>query len=175
MVTVLINYFIRLHRSTEFHQLSRGYDTKCRLNTTNKVIRGTEKEDFQLIVQFLKEMIGETFLFLNYYKEIPVSYEARLLSVEHDMAEFEVHEYQAKVMALEKKVLIHSHPKLPVDEDLVGEVFYVSVARRKAILTRFHYAKSAQGCAGSSGYVLKDEKLTSTSIQATTQRLFQLR
>ena len=111
----------------------------------DKVIRGTEKEDFQLIVQFLKEMVGETFLFLNYYKEIPVSYNARLLSVEHDMAEFEVHEYQAKVMALEKNVLIYSHPKLPVDEDLVGEVFYVSVARRKAVLTRFHYAKIRSG------------------------------
>lgn len=107
----------------------------------DKVIRGTEKEDFHLIVQFLKEMVGQTFSFLNYYKEIPVSYDARLLSVENDMAEFEIHEYQAKVMALEKKVLIHSHPKIPVDEDLVGEVFYVSAARKRAILTRFHYAK----------------------------------
>lgn len=107
----------------------------------DKVIRGTEKEDSLIIVQFLKGMVGETFSFLNYYKEIPVSYDAKLLSVENEMAEFEIHEYQAKVIALEKKVLIHSHPKIPVAEDLAGDAFYVSVAKKRVILTRFHYAK----------------------------------
>ena len=107
----------------------------------DKVVRGSEREDGLLIVQFLKGMVGETFSFLNYYKEIPVSYDARLVSVENDMAEFEVHEYQAKVITFEKKVLIRSHEKSPVPEDLVGEVFYVSATRKKVILSRFHYAK----------------------------------
>jgi len=107
----------------------------------DKVVRGTEREDNLVILQFLKGMVGETFSFLNYYKEIPVSYDARLLSVENEMAEFEVHEYQAKVIALEKKALIRSHPKSPVSDDLVGEVFYVNVARKRVILTRFHYAR----------------------------------
>jgi len=86
-------------------------------------------------------MVGQTFSFLNYYKEIPVSYDARLISVENDMAEFEIHEYQAKVITIEKKALIRAHEKSPVPDDLVGEVFYVNTARRKVILTRFHYAK----------------------------------
>ena len=107
----------------------------------DKVIRGTEHEDGLVIIQFLKGMVGQTFSFLNYYKEIPVSYDARLVSVENEMAEFEIHEYQAKVIALEKKVLIRAHVKSSVSDDLVGEVFYVNTARRKAILTRFHYAK----------------------------------
>lgn len=107
----------------------------------DKVIRGTEHEDGLVIIQFLKGMVGQTFSFLNYYKEIPVSYDARLISVENEMAEFEVHEYQAKVIALEKKALIRAHAKSPVPDDLVGEVFYVNTARKKAILTRFHYAK----------------------------------
>jgi len=107
----------------------------------DKVIRGTEHEDGLVIIQFLKGMVGQTFSFLNYYKEIPVSYDARLISVENEMAEFEVHEYQAKVITLEKKALIRAHAKSPVPDDLVGDVFYVNTARKKVILTRFHYAK----------------------------------
>lgn len=67
------------------------------------VVRGSEREDGLLIVQFLKGMVGQTFSFLNYYKEIPVSFDARLVSVENEMAEFEVHEYQAKVISFEKR------------------------------------------------------------------------
>jgi hypothetical protein len=107
----------------------------------DNVVRGTEWEDNLLIIQFLKGMVGETFSFLNYYKEIPVSYDARLVSMENDMAEFEVHEYQAKVISIEKKVLIRSHDKSPVSEDLVGDVFYVNANRKKVVLSRFRYAK----------------------------------
>ena len=74
----------------------------------DKVIRGTEHEDGLVIIQFLKGMVGQTFSFLNYYKEIPVSYDARLIFVENEMSEFEVHEYQAKVITLEKKALIRA-------------------------------------------------------------------
>ncbi|NJD37415.1 MAG: PilZ domain-containing protein [Geobacter sp.] len=107
----------------------------------DKVVRGTETEDNLVILQFLKGMVGQVFSFLNYYKEIPVSYDARLLSVENGMVEFEVHEYQAKVITLEKKALIRAHEKSPVSDDLVGDVFYVNVARKRAILTNFHYAR----------------------------------
>lgn len=107
----------------------------------DKVVRGTEREDGLVIVQFLKGMVGQTFSFLNYYKEIPVSYDAKLVSVENEMAEFEIHEYQAKVITIEKKVLIRAHEKSTVSEDMVGEAFYVNVARKRVILTRFHYAK----------------------------------
>jgi len=107
----------------------------------DKVVRGTEHEDGLVIIQFLKGMVGQTFSFLNFYKEIPVSYDARLVSVENDMAEFEVHAYQAKVISIEKKALIRAHPKSPVTDDLAGEVFYVNTARKRAVLTRFSYAK----------------------------------
>ncbi|CAH2031711.1 PilZ domain-containing protein [Trichlorobacter ammonificans] len=105
------------------------------------VVRGTEREDSLVIAQFLKGMVSETFSLLNYYKEIPVSYDARLLSLENEMAEFEVHEYQAKVMAIEKKALLRAHPKSPFREDILADVFYVNTARKRAILTGFHYAK----------------------------------
>ena len=107
----------------------------------DKVVRGTEREDSQVIIQFLLGMIGQTFSFLNYYKEIPVSYDATLLSVENEMAEFAVHEYQAKVINLEKTTLIYSHDLSDFPEDLIGEAFYVSSAKKRVILCNFGYAK----------------------------------
>ena len=106
----------------------------------DKVVRGTEREDMLVILQFLQGMIGQRFSFLNYYKEIPVSYDATLLSVENEMAEFAVHEYQAKVVSIEKKTLIHSHAMSPFPEDMIGEAFYASSAKKSVILCNFGYA-----------------------------------
>lgn len=107
----------------------------------DKTVRGTDREDMMVIFQFLQDMIGQKFSFLNYYKEIPVSYDATLLSVEHEMAEFSVHEYQAKVINIEKRTLIHSHPLSPFPEDMIGEAFYVSPAKKRVVLCNFGYAK----------------------------------
>lgn len=107
----------------------------------DRVIRGTEREDSLVIVQFLKGMIGKKLSFLNYYKEIPVSYDAKLLSVENEMAEFEVHDYQAKTISMERKTLIHRHETSPVAEDLFAEAFYVNIEKKRVILCKFGYAK----------------------------------
>jgi hypothetical protein len=107
----------------------------------DKVIRGTEREDSLVISQFMKDMVRKRFQLLNYYKEIPVSYEAKLLNVENEMAEFEVHEYQAKVIEIERKSLIYRHESSPFQEDLFSEVFYVSAAKKRVILCKFSYAK----------------------------------
>jgi hypothetical protein len=107
----------------------------------DKIVKGTEREDALVILQYLKSMIGTSFSFLNYYKEIPVSYDATLVSVDNEMAEFEVHEYQAKVIAMEHKALIRAHEKCPFREDIIGEAFYANATRKKAILCKFGYAK----------------------------------
>ncbi len=107
----------------------------------DKIVKGTEREDSLVILQNLKEMVGMSFSFLNYYKEIPVSYDARLVNVDNEMAEFEVHDYQAKVISLEHKTLIRSHERFSFREDMIGEAFYVNVARKKVILCNFGYAK----------------------------------
>jgi hypothetical protein len=111
----------------------------------DKVVRGTESEDMLMIVQFFKDKIGQRFSFLGYYKEMPVSYDATLLSVENEMAEFEVHEYQAKVLNIERKVLINSPENAPFNEDIFAEAFYVNVAKRRVILCKFGYAKIRSG------------------------------
>ncbi|MDR3578886.1 MAG: PilZ domain-containing protein [Oryzomonas sp.] len=107
----------------------------------DKIIKGTEREDCLVILQNLKESVGTRFSFLNYFKEIPVSYDARLINVDNEMAEFEVHDYQAKVISLEHKTLIRSHERFSFREDMIGEAFYVNVARKKAIICNFGYAK----------------------------------
>ena len=107
----------------------------------DKIVKGTEREDSLVILQNLKGMVGMSFSFLNYYKEIPVSYDATLVNVDNEMAEFEVHEYQAKVIALEHRALIRSHERFSFRDDMVGEAFYVNVARKKVILCKFGYAK----------------------------------
>ena len=108
---------------------------------SDKIIRGTAHEDTLVIVQFLKGMVGKRFSFLNYYKEIPVSYDATLLNVENEMAEFELHEYQAKVISMDRKALIHAHPESPFREDILGEAFYINALKKKVILCKFEYAK----------------------------------
>lgn len=107
----------------------------------DKILKGTEREDGLVILQFLKTAVGQRFSFLNYYKEIPVSYDATLISVENEMAEFELHEYQAKAISLERRTLIHSHKKSPFPEDIIAEVFYINIAKKRTILRTFGYAK----------------------------------
>lgn len=106
-----------------------------------KIVRGTQREDNLVILQFLKGMIGKKFSFLNYYKEIPVSYDATLLSVENEMAEFDLHEYQAKAINADRMTMIYSHKESPFKEDLVGEAFYINVLRKRVILCKFEYAR----------------------------------
>lgn len=107
----------------------------------DKIVKGTDREDMLVILQSLTGLIGERFSFLNYYKEIPVSYDATLLSVENEMAEFAIHEYQAKVINIERRALIRSHPKCTFREDIIGEAFYVNSAKKRTILCKFGYAQ----------------------------------
>jgi c-di-GMP-binding flagellar brake protein YcgR len=107
----------------------------------DEIVKGTEVEDSLVIIQSLKQLIGQSFSILGYYKEIPVSYDARLLSIENEMAEFEVHEYQAKVINMERRALIYAHAKCPFKEDLVAEAFYVNTSKKRVILCKFGYAK----------------------------------
>jgi hypothetical protein len=106
----------------------------------DSVVRGTEREDMLVILQQFKEMVGQKFSFLNYYKEIPVSYDAILLNVDNEMAEFSVHDYQAKVINIQKKTLIHAYSPGAFPENMIGEAFYVSSTKKRVILCNFGYA-----------------------------------
>jgi hypothetical protein len=105
-----------------------------------RVVRGTEHEDMLVILQNLRKMVGKKFSLLNYYKEIPISYDATLLNVDNEMAEFAVHEYQAKVINLEKITHVRTSAMGSFKDDLIGEVFYVNSAKKRAIFSKFGYA-----------------------------------
>ncbi len=107
----------------------------------DKIIRGTAREDTLVILQFFQGMVGQKFSFLNYFKEIPVSYDAILLNVEREMAEFAVHENQAKTITIDKNTIITAHPLSPFPEDMFGEVFYVNTTKKRVILCNFGYAR----------------------------------
>lgn len=74
---------------------------------------------------------------LNYFKEIPVSYGANILTVEKNSVEFQVHQLQAVVMA-EERVTILKSAAFP--RDVLANVTYVNVGKSKIVLSRFSYA-----------------------------------
>ena len=60
-----------------------------------------------------------------------MSYDATLLSVENEMAEFAIHEYQAKVINIERRALIRSHPKCTFSEDMIVPKNYSNFKKLK--------------------------------------------
>lgn len=74
---------------------------------------------------------------VNYYREIPVSYSADVLTVEESSVEFLVHQIQAVAISLEKVTVLKSkHFK----RDVVGNVNYVNVEKSRIVLSGFSYA-----------------------------------
>src|SRR4051794_17688606 len=73
---------------------------------------------------------------LNYYREIPVSYNAQIVNVAKDRVELSVHLHQALVMKFDKHTLIKSHH---FKDHLGVHCFaaYVNLAKEVAIVTRF--------------------------------------
>lgn len=102
------------------------------------------RTDSEEIIQVFSDMaagkIPCDLKLLNYYREIPVSYNARVVNVTRDRVEFKIHQNQALVMKLDKHTLIkssHFHKNLGVHCFSA----YTNVNKEVAILTRFAYAQ----------------------------------
>ena len=77
---------------------------------------------------------------LNYYREVPVSYGATIVTVESDSVELTVHENQAVVMKQDKATLVksrHFHDELGVH----CYAAYVNVPKKTVVLHNFSYAQ----------------------------------
>ncbi|GFO53579.1 pilus protein PilZ [Geomonas sp. Red276] len=74
---------------------------------------------------------------LNFYREIPVSYEADIVTVEEAHAELQVHQVQALVISLEKVVILKSSH---FPRDVIANANYANVEKSKVILSSFSYA-----------------------------------
>lgn len=74
---------------------------------------------------------------LNFFREVPVSYGAEVLTVEPDAAELLVHQIQAVVIDQEKvTVLKSSHFR----KDVLAKVTYVNVEKSRVVLSKLGYA-----------------------------------
>lgn len=89
--------------------------------TLAAIENGTLKDDLRL---------------LNFYREVPVSYPAEVLTVERDSVELLVHQVQAVVISRDRlTVLKSSHfPK-----DVVAAVTYVNVEKSRVVLSKLSY------------------------------------
>ena len=74
---------------------------------------------------------------VNYFREIPVSYGASVLTVEKDSAELAVHQIQAVVIMLEKVTVLKS---AHFPRDVIANVNYANVEKSRIVLSSFSYA-----------------------------------
>jgi hypothetical protein len=74
---------------------------------------------------------------LNYYKELPVSFDATMKHNDRGVVEMNIHELQAAAMMIEKEVFIKCD-SLP--HDAIAKVLKIHKLSGSALLANFHYA-----------------------------------
>lgn len=96
-----------------------------------------EKEILSCLAEIRSGRLANDLKLVNYYREIPVSYSADVLTVEENSVEFLVHQIQAVAISLEKVTVLKSdHFKRPV----IATVNYVNVEKSRIVLSGFSYA-----------------------------------
>lgn len=100
-----------------------------------------EKQDSKQILAVLAGIregrLENDLKLVNYYRQVPVSYLAEVLTVEEDAAELSVHAVQAVVISMEKLTVLRSRH---FSRDVVGHVAYVNVAKSRIVVTGLSYA-----------------------------------
>jgi hypothetical protein len=75
---------------------------------------------------------------LNYFKEIPVSYDSEITFIDDGMVELKVHQNQAVVMFVEKVAFLKSKH---FPHDVVAKVFKANITKSIGLLHSFSYAQ----------------------------------
>ena len=100
-----------------------------------------EQEDRNQILATLAQIcagrLSNDLKLINYFRQVPVSYGADILTVESDSAELSVHQIQAVVITLEKVTILKSRH---FPRDVVANVNYVNVEKSRVVLSSFSYA-----------------------------------
>ena len=101
------------------------------------------KQDLEAILHILREMragrLKNDLKLLNYYHEVPISYAAKIETIDADCIEVTAHQAQAVVLGLQKQVLLTS-ALFPQGLGVHCFVEYVNVKNCFAVLGRFAYA-----------------------------------
>lgn len=103
-------------------------------------IAGEEKDSQQILATLAAIMEGRLandVKLVNYFREIPVSYGATVLTVEESSAELSVHQIQAVVISLEKVTALKSSH---FPRDVIANANYVNVEKSRIVLSNFSYA-----------------------------------
>ncbi|GAM09264.1 pilZ domain protein [Geobacter sp. OR-1] len=75
---------------------------------------------------------------LNYYKEIPVSYDATISHIDDDLVEMQVHQHQAVVMFVEKIAFLKSNH---FPHDVLAKVYKANINKCIGLLHNFSYTQ----------------------------------
>lgn len=96
------------------------------------------REILEVFERIKKGEIRNDIYLLNYYKGVPVSYEASIIDVDREKATvfFNVHRNQLVVMGMEKQTLIRSSH---FRRDMVADINYVRHKKREVALMNFIY------------------------------------
>jgi len=110
----------------------------------NLVTLKTGKDDANSILQVLTEIaagkLKNDVRLLNYYNEVPVSYDANIAGIERDSVELSVHEHQALVIKHDNSTLLKSS-HFPNELGVHCYASYINVSKKLAILHNFAYAQ----------------------------------
>lgn len=102
------------------------------------------KTDADAILRVFSDMASGTLpnnlRFLNYYNEVPVSYNATVQTIDGDSVEFMMHEHQGMVVKNDRHTLIKSD-HFPNDLAVHAYAAYTNVQKKTAILHGFSYAQ----------------------------------
>lgn len=93
------------------------------------------QNDEETIHDFLSNRAGNIKL-LNYFRELPVSFDATLVHCERGVVEARIHDLQAAAMIGQKEVFLKCR-ELP--HDVVAKVMKIRKTSKTALLTNFHY------------------------------------
>lgn len=103
-------------------------------------VRSSVSEDEEEILSSLEEAKEGEIELLNYYRNLPVCYRAKLLGIERKIAEFAVHQYQAYIIGGDRYCFLKL-PSFPENIMAVGIAQFVHLSRRMVSLRDFRYAE----------------------------------
>lgn len=101
-------------------------------------VQKTFDEDQAEIVSILSSHTGETVKLINYFKGIPLSYPAKIVSVTRGVVDLDLPEVQAYAVEQARSAFIRS----PLfKHDLFAKAQYVNVKKKAATLSAFSYVE----------------------------------
>jgi len=115
----------------------RGMLEHCKLLTVEDVHKD-EAAIISVLSAIMDNKLQNDIKFLNYYRELPVSFAASVVAVDRGVVEMKVHEMQIASMLVQKATFIRS---IHFPHGVIANVLRIRKQRCLAYLTQFSYAR----------------------------------